>query len=293
MKKHFLVTVSFDSAHLTGVGFLCSFFQKLSEHQVTLLHICRMDSQSMNATLMETWENPEDKLNGKPTVGAKQALEKARAMLSKGSMSVDQIVTKTYAEQFGKVADILNEASKGLYDAIVLGKRASYTLQSFFERPGDETAKEIIRGKALTTPLWICPEPEEGLRNVLVCVDGSKNALRAVDHVGYILSKQPQHSITLFNAQSGTGRDADVIFKEAKAELYEHGISDDRIHTATSWGLSIPATIMSYAEKGSFAAIAFGLHGVKESLLKSINFAGGTAGKLIEKTNKISLWCCP
>jgi hypothetical protein len=252
-----------------------------------------MDSQNVNATLLETWENPEDKLSGKLTVGAQRALEKARFMLSESKMSVDQIVTKTYAEQYGKVADILNEASQGLYDAIVLGKRASYTLQSFFERSGDETAKEIIRGKALTTPLWICPEPEDGRKNVLVCVDGSENALRAADHVGYILAKQPQHSITLFNAQSGTGRDADVIFKEAIAELHEHGISDDRIHTATSWGLSIPATIMSYAEKGGFAAIAFGLHGVKEGLLKSINFAGGTAGRLIEKTDKISLWCCP
>ena len=293
MKKHFLVTVSFDSAHLTGVGFLCSFFQKLSEHEVTLLHICRLDSNNMNKTLLETWDNPADKGSGKISVGAMRALEKARVMLADSKMSVDQIVTKTFAEQFGKVADILNEASEGLYDAIVLGKRASYTLQSLFERPGDETAKALICGKALTTPLWICPAPEEGRKNVLVCVDGSKNALRAVDHVGYILEKQAQHSITLFNAKSGTSRDAEVIFKEAIDELHEHGIGDDRIHTATSWGLSIPATIMSYAEKGGFAAIAFGLHGVKEGLLKSINFAGGTAGKLIEKTNKISLWCCP
>lgn len=293
MNKHFLVTVSFDSAHLTGVGFVCSFFQKLSEHQVTLFHICRLDSQKINSVLLESWENPDEKLNGRPTVGAQQALEKAKVMLSESSMSVDQMITKTFNERYGKVRDILYEGAEGLYDAIILGKRASYTFQSFFERSGDETALNIIRESSLTTPLWICPESDPGRKNVLLCLDGSENALRAVDHVGYILAKQPQHAITLFTVQNGMVRASESLFPEAIKVLRGHNISDERISTDTSWGMSVAGSIMGYAEKGDFAAVAFGLHGVQEGLLKSINFAGGTAAALIEKTEKVSLWCCP
>ncbi|MFT5697524.1 MAG: hypothetical protein ACI8ZB_000372 [Desulforhopalus sp.] len=293
MHKHFLVTVSFDSADLTGVRFLCSFFQKLSEHQVTLFHICRLDSNDMNATLMEMWDKPDDRIHGRPTVGAQRALDKARTMLAESSMCIDQLITKTFAERYGKVKDILNEGEQGLYDAIILGKRASYTLQSFFERAADETAQKIIEESRLTTPVWICPEPDRDQKNVLVCIDGSENALRAVDHAGYILANQPQHSITLFNVQNGHGLDLDKIFADARKALAEHNIADSRIHTDTSWGVNVSGTIMGYAEKGRFASIAFGLNGVDQGLLKSFKFAGGTAASLIEKTNKVSLWCCP
>jgi len=293
MNKHFLVTVSFDSADLSGVGFLCSFFQKLSEHQATLFHICRLDSNNMNATLLEMWEGPNENGAAQITVGAQRALEKAKSMLAESHMSVDQVITKTFEERYGKIRDILKEGTEGLYDAIVLGKRASYTLQSFFERAADETAQKIIKESTLSTPLWICPECDPLRKNVLVCVDGSENGLRAVDHVGYIISKQPQHSLTLFHVQKSGGGAGDEIFTAARNVLKEHNIDESRIHTDSSWGVSVAGTIMSYAEKEGFAAIAFGLRGIQEGLFKNMKLTGGTASNLIAKTDKISLWCCP
>ncbi len=202
MNKHFLVTVSNDYEHLTGVEFLCSFFKPLSEHQITLLHICRLDSKIAKNALLEMWDNPDDRVKGQLTVGAKKAMDKATTLLNKSKMSVDKMITKTFAERYGKIKDILNEGSSGLYDAIILGKRASYTLQWFFERPGDETAKAIIKDSSVTTPIWICPSPEIGRKNVLVCLDGSEESLRAVDHVGYTLAKQEQHNITLLHIEN-------------------------------------------------------------------------------------------
>ena len=293
MNKHFLVTVSFDSADLSGVGFLCSFFQKISEHKVTLFHICRLDSSKMTSTLLEMWDDPDGKNNPPITVGAQRAIEKARSMFADSNMSVDQVITKTFAERYGKVRDILNEGTEGLYDAIVLGKRASYTLQSFFERAADETAQKIIKESTLSTPLWICPESDHARKNVLVCVDGSENGLRAVDHVGFIISNQPQHSLTLLNVQKSGGPDSDQIFAAARNVLKEHNIAESRIHTDTSWGISVAGAIISYAEKGGFASIAFGLRGIRESRFKNMKFAGGTASNLIAKTDKVALWCCP
>lgn len=293
MKKNFLVTVSDDYEHLTGVEFICSFFKKLSEHEITLLHVCRRDASDMNKALMELWSSPDEKVNGTLTVGAKKALDKATELLSQSHMSVDQMMTITCAERYGKVKDILSHGSEGLFDAIILGKRASYTLQWFFERPSDETAQSIIRDNLLTSPLWICPEFEAGRKNVLVCVDGSEDSLRAVDHVGYILSRQDQHSITLFYVENGAGLNSDTIFETAIEVLNKHHISSERITKVSTWGLNAARTIMNYAEEFGFAAVAVGLHGQNKGLLNRINLAGSTASTLINKTEKVSLWCCP
>lgn len=293
MKKNFLATVSNDYDQLTGVEFICSFFKNLSEHRVTLLHICRLDASNTNKALLEMWQNPDERVKGRLTVGAKKALDKATEMLSVSNMSVDSMITKTFAERYGKIKDILNEGEGGLYDAIILGKKASYTLQWFFDRPADETAKAILRDGSLSTPLWVCPIPEVGRTNVLLCVDGSAGSFRAVDHVGYILSLQNQHNITLFLVENGAGLNSDKIFQESIKILKDHAIASERISTHTTWGLNIAGTIISYAEKYSFAAIAVGLRGNNKGFMKSINLAGGTATSLIERVEKVSLWCCP
>lgn len=293
MNKHFLVTVSNEYDHLTGVEFICSFFKQFSEHQITLLHISRLDAGDMNKSLMKMWDKPEKGVTGPLTVGARKAMEKSISLLSKSEMSVDHMITKTFPERYGKIKDILNEGASGLYDAIVLGKRASYTLQWFFERPAEEIAKAIIEDSSLSSPLWICPEPENGRKHVLVCVDGSAGSLRAVDHVGYILSRQDQHSITLFHVENGAGLDSAAIFQKSIRILHNHNIGDERIHQNTTWGLNVAGTITSYAEKSGIAAIAVGLEGVDQGILKRMNLAGGTTIGLIERAEKISLWCCP
>ncbi len=293
MNKHFLVTVSDDYEHLTGVEFVCSFFKELSEHQITLLHISRLDANDMNHSLMKMWDKPDDKVSGCLTVGARKALDKSTDILKKSSMCVDQMITKTFPERYGKIQDILNEAATGLYDAVILGKRASYTLQWFFERPAEETALKIIRDNSLASPLWICPETETGRKNVLVCVDGSAGSYRAVDHVGYILSLQDQHAVTLFHVENGAGLNTEEIFAKSTRILHTHKIADERIGTDTTWGLNVAGTINGYAENKGVAAIAVGLEGVDEGILKRMNLAGGTTASLVQKAEKISLWCCP
>lgn len=293
MKKHLLVTISNEAYNLYGVQFICSFFKKLSEHKLTLLHICRQGSSAMDKALNEMWISPDEKLQGQLTVGAKRALDKTSLMLAQSKMSIDSIKTKTVGEQYGKVKDILMEGAKGYYDAVVLGRRASYSMQWLFERPADEIAQTMIKDNCCTSPLWICPETDSSRKNVLVAVDGSDNGYRAVDHVGYILSRQDQHNITLFHAETGSSGTTSEIFKHARWVLKEHNISEKRINQRTTWSLTIPGTILSEVEKGGYAAVAVGLHGHKHGLLKDYKLAGGTTSKLVAKIEKSALWCCP
>jgi hypothetical protein len=294
MEKQLLVTISNDVEHLFGVKFICSFFHKMSEHRVTLLHICRRDGNDMTKTLMDIWDGPADNVQGQLTVGVRRSIKKAEKLLKESRMSIDQIITKTVAERYGKVKDILAESSKGLYDTIILGRRASYSLQWMFERSADETIQAMIKDSSCTSPLWICPDPEPGRKNVLLCVDGSENAYRAVDHVGYILSAQDQHTITLFHVENAAEKQSDKIYQRAEAILLGHNIGAERINRNSAWGVSVPRSILGEIEKGGYAAVAVGMCGQKkQGLLKDLHLAGGTTVKLVSKIEKASLWCCP
>lgn len=293
MDKHFLVTISSETEHLYGIKFLCSFFKKESQHRLTLLHIYRQNSNDMSASLMEMWEKPDDSIKGKLTVGARIAIDKSAKLLSQSNMSVADMVTKTVAEQFGKVKDILHEGNRGLYDAIILGKRASYTLQWLFERPADEIAQSIIKDETFTTPIWVCPEMKTERKNVLICLDGSENSFRAVDHAGFILSKQDQHDITLFHVKQNSTVSSHDIFPKAEQILHSHGVTDQRIQTVATWGLSVSGTILGILDRHQYAAVAIGLRGRQEQTLKERNLTGSTASTLIHKINTTSLWCCP
>jgi hypothetical protein len=293
MEKQFLVTISNDIDNLFGVKFICSFFNKKSEHRVTLLHICRRDSNDMTKTLMGKWEGPADNIEGQVTAGVRRSIHKAKELLSQNKMSIEHIITKTVAERYGKVKDILSESSKGLYDTIILGRRASYSMQWMFERSADETVQTMIKDSRCTSPLWICPDPEPGRKNVLLCLDGSENAYRAVDHVGFILSDQDQHTITMLHVESGTGKESEKIFQRAEAILKEHNVGSERILRNSTWGVSVPRTILGEIEKGSYAVVALGMFGKGQGLLRDLNLAGGTTLKLISKIEKVTLWCCP
>ncbi len=294
MQKHFLVTISNDVENLFGVHFLCSFFRSLSPHQVTLFHLCRLDAGDMKAELLKAWEGPSEGIQGALSVGARRSLDRSARMLRDKHMLVDQMLTKTVAERYGKVRDILAEGSRGLYDAIVLGRRASYTLQWLIERPADEIALGVIREQSLATPIWICPQVDPERQGVLIGLDGSEAAYRAADHVGYMLADQPHHRITLLQVTAVPGAAGDdEIFARARAILHEHQIADERIEQRSAWGLSSAGTLLGEADKGGYAAIAVGLGGSGRSDGGTFSLAGGTTARLICKNETASLWCCP
>jgi hypothetical protein len=293
MNLHFLINISSDTENLYGVRFFSSFFQNSCSCNVTLFHISRLDS-SDSQSLLEMWQGPiEGKVDGALTVGAKRAMEKAGRSLEHNQVVIEEMKTKTVKERYGKVKDILMEGKRGLYDAIILGRRATYALQWLVERSADEIPLALINDASLNCPLWICSEPEAGRKNVLLCVDGSPAALRAADHVGYILGKARHHGVTLFHVLSNPAGNADDILKEAAEVLLSHGIEKERIRQKSHWGLSVPNTILGEKNSGQYAAVAVGLNGSSEGVLTTLGLHAGTTATLIKKISKAALWCCP
>ncbi len=292
MSFHILINISSDSENLYGVRFFHSFFNENSPGVVTLFHISRLDSRDSSHSLMEIWNHPEDDAEGVLSPNAKKALDRATRYLNGCGVTIDEVKTKTVKERFGKVKDILSESSRGLYDAMILGRRATYALQWMFDRPGDEISQALIKDSTLNCPIWVCSEPEEGRRNILLCVDGSPCSLRAADHVGYILSKVNHHKVMVFHVTTNPTSDVLKILQEASDVVLSHGIDPERVESKRGWGLSVPGAILGEKNSGKYAAVVVGLHG-KNGAMDSFGFQGGTTATLIKKISKAALWCCP
>jgi hypothetical protein len=174
----------------------------------------------------------------------------------------------------------------------MLGRRASYALQWLFERPVDETYRAMMKDSACATPMWICPDIDPGRKNILVCIDGSESGYRAVDHVGYVLSGDDRHEITIFTVQNSVNVKNVKVFDRAVAILLDHKIPAKRINCSTAWGSSASSTILEEARKGKFAAIAVGMGKKKQRGTSGITI-GTTTAKLLHKVERASLWCCP
>lgn len=291
-KLHFLVSISAETESLNGVRFLCSFMGAENSCDITLFHILSPASNS-SAALTEMWDNPHEQIEGKLTATTRRALEKAKGALHSSDI-LHHMKTKTVKEQYGKVKDILTEGANGLYDAMVLGRRATYALQWMFDRPADEIPQALIRDASLSSPLWICSEPEEGRSNVLLCLDGSTSSLRMADHVGYILNFAKRHHVTLFHVSPTVTGDGDRILEEGAEILAKHSIAPQRIHRKSAWGLSVINTILSEKSSGKYAAVAVGLHGSSsKGVLDTLGVVGKTTSTLITKISKAALWCCP
>lgn len=294
MSLHFLINISSDTENLYGVRFFTSFCKNSDQCSVTLFHICRLDSRDSSASLMEIWKKPDASLEGMLAEGARLALDKARRNLEDASIVIREMKTKTVQERYGKVRDILCEGSEGLYDAMILGRRATYALQWMFDRPGDEIPKALIQQTAFSCPLWICCDPEEGRKNVLLCIDESASSMRAADHVGFIVSHTPLHSITLFHVNNSSKNNTAKIFDAATAILDSHNIERSRMHYKTTWGLSVSGAILSEKNRGRYAAVAIGVAGAPENgLLHRLSGKGETASALINKVSRAALWICP
>ncbi len=191
-------------------------------------------------------------------------------------------------KQEGVAKDILREGKDGLYDAVVLGKRSSSILEDMITA---NVGLEVLE-KSLECPIWFCRDPEQGAKNVLVCLDGSRVSLKVVDHVGYILEEE-NHSVTLLHINNNSTVDISRTFEQAETILRSYNFSQDRIHNKIIESNRVVKIILGQVKKQEFGVVAIGWTGrtPKKGLRKWI--AGEKCNKLFTEIEHSSLWIIP
>lgn len=285
MERHLLLTVGDDLSSLHGIRFAGSFFKDKSNMKLTLLYVAPV-SESAHGPGIPPHRKMDQGLSGSSREKGQQAIEESRRLLVFKGFPEESIDFRLVGKRFGTVKDIIHEGQTGHYDAVVLGRRGFAMFEKSF---ATSVSREMLEQR-ITFPLWICKRPEEGRKDVLLCVDESEPSKRIADHVGFMIQNE-DHTVTLFHADDGEGKDADAILAEAKQKLLENRIPEQRIRIQIVRTTRVASAILEEVERGSYAAVAVGRGGSQPmGLIKKWIAGGSRSTKLMESLDKAVLW---
>ena len=285
MERHLLLTVNASHTHQHASRFVNYFFKKDQHTRITLFYVA--PNPHLNVDLSHNALsniNEAELLTATYKRKGNLALKQARELLVNNGFPQEMIETKLQLKHYGTAMDIIQEAEKGYYDAVLLGRRG---LSMFEELLDDSISKHLLR-EDINFPLWICKEPEPGRKNVLLCADGSQESLRAADHVGFMLAESDQHDITLFHVCDKDKEKVALSFDATKAALIANDFPPDRIHEKVTHCANVAQTILQYALDNNFAAIAMGTTGAGQKYLKNL-VMGSVCMSIFKSLRKVSL----
>lgn len=288
-ERHLLITVSEDETYLHGLRFVGNFVQHHETLKVTLFYVAPLPPKAYDKHEFQSVEHM-DLRNRSGEIRGRKALEQATRVLMDMGLPREQIKTRFKYREFSTAMDIVTEAHRGLYDAAVLGHRGISSLEQFW----NPSVGKTILDSNFDVPLWICRRPDYSRKNVLLCMDGSGSSMCMVDHVGYMLAREPHHQVTLFFVQMPSLEDESVgahIFGLARKTLTENGMPAERIQTKTASSSDVAAAILHEAHEGCYAVVGMGRTGRNHGFLKRI-FLGSVSTAVFQNLQGAVLWIC-
>ena len=285
LEKHLLVTISEDINALYGLRFVHGFFSNPGATRLTLFYVSPRQQGSGGFEAGAPFCEP------KQATACRQppsALTAARDWLLGMGFPAGRIALKSAPAKLGTVKDIAAEAERGLYDAVVLGRRGL----SWFDEIFQDSVTHRLLWETISFPLWVCRNPKKGNKNVLLCVDGSEECQRIADHVGFVLRDDPGHNVTvLHNRALDLPEDTHIeeIMRHAAQALTSNGVGDERIEFLVKSSKDPVELILKQAAQGAYAAVAIGRsNGRPEGLAKHL--FGSISLSLLRKLESSALW---
>lgn len=307
MEKHILVAVDGSIYSHKTLHYLTRLFEDLEDISVHLLSIIPCGSLPSAREWLDQLDlmsmiSPEAR---KSFAAAKRSMSEAVLQLGRLGIEPQRVTTSVQLAAVGVAADLLHEARKGLYDAIVIGRRGLGRLEQLIMGSVSTTILE----KCDDVPVWIVDGRVDS-RKFLVPLDGSPHTLRAVDHLAHILSGNPYAEVTLFHASSalmpGTTYEPhtfhaqwgaewcelhlsrpDSLFHAPEQILLEAGFPEKRIRRVHSHkGLHPSHQIIRQALIDGMGTIVMGRrpHDLKKGWLGSVSH------KVIANIEDVAIW---
>ncbi|SPD73921.1 UspA domain protein [uncultured Desulfobacterium sp.] len=233
----------------------------------------------------------------------KKFMDEGLKVLTDNGFHQDSVEIKIFKSQVGVARDIIEESKKG-YSAVVVGRRGLSRLMDIMM---GSVAYKLVERLA-NVPVWVVGGAPTSSK-VLVAVDHSQGAMRAVDHVGDILGGRGKE-ITLLNVLrtpsmfvpeletlspdkqkeifSLAKDDVEPVFNTAKGVLTESGFAEDQITTNLITGvMSRAGTIVDEARRGGYGTIVIGRRGI--SRVEEF-FMGRVSNKVISLAKEMAVW---
>ncbi len=288
MDKSLLVAVGDDMSSLHGVRFLSSFFSQKENMEVTLCYIAptsvskdfQVPAQPLRPQRLDQEITAQYSRTGHESIDAGIDI-----LLSKGFQKA-KVTAKYRGKRLGTVKDLVQEGKRGNYDAVLLGRRG-YVL---FEQALAASVSRQMLDQTVDFPIWICRQPEEGRRHVLLCMDPSEPSMRIADHVGFMLKEEKQHDVKLLCVDDGGQENMNHTLEKGKQLLLVNGVDEERITSQIIKASNVPEAILSEADRNAYAVVAMGRGGAPQKGLFKKWFIGSRSLKVFETISKSVLW---
>ena len=234
-----------------------------------------------------------------------EVLTEAKMRLEESGLDPEKVATKIDSRGLGLARGILFEAEKGMFDAVVLGRRGLSKLEETFV--GSVTNKVVQHADRI--PVWVVGGRVKS-RRILLAVDDSEGSMRAVDHLAFMLEGNADWDITLFHVsphrvglipsmlepgdyQLLTDRifredlyHIERFHEEALAALAERGLERTRVETvACEPGGAIWRTIIKEVENGKYGTVVMGRRGGGQA-----HFLGHVSDKVLGHCPEAAVW---
>ncbi len=236
---------------------------------------------------------------------AERILAEAKNALVKKGFDEKRIIKLYQRQKISTAQDICNWANREKADAVLLTRRGRTDLETFFM--GGVSNKLV--NYCGNYPVWIVGGRID-TKKVLVCVDSSENALRAVDHAGFMLSgtdclatlfhtvKHLRHFVpmeVLEGAEelqqfwkSKAGEQISPYMEKAREMLLNAGLTEEQIVTkVTDGSRSVADDILKEARDNEYGTIVLGRHG--RSMMQGFIF-GSVTNKVLHQSAGLAIW---
>lgn len=307
MERKILVAVDGSVYSSNVLHYIGQLFPKLEDIHFHLLSIVPSSASAAGREWLDELElmstltpQARNKLSAQ-----KRYMEKAVKKLSGYGIDEKQITTDVCVSRMGVTKDILHAARKGLYDALVIGRRGIGKLEEIFMGSVSATIADICHD----LPIWIIDGKVDS-RKFLVPVDGSFLCLKAIDHLAHILKDNPYAEITLFNSAAMLASKTtykpedfykqwgeewckkhldreDSVYHAPKQLLVENGFPEERIQWLQTFkGIYPSRQILRQSLIDDFGTIVMGRRGgdIRKGLFK------GVSDRVLFMAEEVAVW---
>ena len=230
-----------------------------------------------------------------------QFMEKAHRLLIDAGFPKEAVTVKIKQSEKGIARDIVEEAKHG-YLAVIISRRCEGGLPEPFI---GSNASKVIHNMHFV-PVFIAGKRLPG-KNILVALDKSEGAMRAVDFVGELMSGHDFKVTLLHVIRNGehmksmsphtplpteevqiVEKEMRTVFEEAKRRLIDFGFKSDHVTSKVITGVSSPASaIVREAELGGYSPIVIGRRGLSKF---QEFFMGSVSNQVIQIGVEQAVW---
>ena len=307
MERKILVAVDSSVYSRNEIHYLERLFEGLDDISFHFIRIISVSSLPPGSEWVDELSrmsmlSPEAR---KKFAAATQYMKDVVSQFVRRGVSAERITTSVRVSRVGVADDLVYEARKGMYDALLVGRRG---IGKISEMVMGSVSGSMLE-KCFDIPLWVV-DGQVNSRKFFVPVDGTLHCLRAVDHLSYILQDNPHAEITLFHSEAlmahkdtdpvdvfheQWGKEwcdehiehPDAIFHAPEQILLENGFPSERIsRLEKKMGVDPARDIINLAVKLDEGTIVMGRRGRNDPK----GFMGGVSDRVMRSAEKVAVW---